>query len=403
MQMLGNRRIILGLTGSIAAYKAVWFARLLVESGADVQVVMTDAAKRFVGPMTLAAVTGNAVRDSLWDEDAELAMGHIELARWADTIVIAPASADVIARLAGGRADDLLATLCLASEARLLLAPAMNTVMWNHPATQANVAILGERGTQFVGPESGALAERETGAGRMAEPDAIQTAIAELLGTNPVSNDPHLAGRRIVVTAGPTVEPIDPVRYITNHSSGRMGYAVAAACAAAGGEVVLVSGPTSLATPTGVERIDVQSAAEMHAAVLERIGQADVFVGAAAVADYTPATPSTQKFKKDDGAESLSLVRTSDIIAEIARDYPQLTTLGFAAETDNVAEAARAKRDRKQLTLVAGNRVGPEHAFGRDDNELLVVTARDEQALGPASKNDLAAELVTLLADSIAG
>lgn len=403
MQMLGNRRILLGLTGSIAAYKAVSLARMLVLSGADVQVVMTGAAKRFVGSMTMAAMTGNAVRDDLWDVNAELAMGHIELARWAELIVIAPASADIIARLASGNADDLLSTICLASNAPLMLAPAMNHVMWKHPATSANVELLTSRGATLVGPETGALAERESGAGRMAEPQVIERAVIDLIAVTrgPAEKPTPLAGRNVLITAGPTIEPIDPVRFITNHSSGRMGYAMATACAAAGACVTLVSGPTSLPTPNGVNRKNVQSAVEMYSVVMRHIGDVDIFVGAAAVADYTPAEPSSHKIKKDESDESLRLVRTPDIIAEVARAYPGVVTLGFAAETRDVAQAARAKRRNKGLTLIAGNRVGPDHAFGRDDNTLLVIAAETEITLGPASKNELADSLVIMLADAL--
>ncbi|WP_111747972.1 bifunctional phosphopantothenoylcysteine decarboxylase/phosphopantothenate--cysteine ligase CoaBC [Salinisphaera orenii] len=393
-----TRRIILGLTGSIAAYKVAWLARRLIAAGDDVQVVMTEAAKHFVGPMTFAAITGNAVRDSLWDEDAELAMGHLELARWADHIVIAPASADAIARLANGRADDLLSTLCLASEAPVHLAPAMNYVMWTHPATQANATRLAERGTSFIGPEHGALAERESGAGRMAEPETIFAAITGPAGDDA---DKRLAGRRVLVTAGPTIEAIDPVRYITNHSSGRMGFAVAAACAAAGAEVTLIAGPTALSTPPGVARIDVDSTADMHTEAMARAANTDIFAGAAAVADYTPAHPEAQKLKKSDADETLKLVRTPDIIAEIARDHAHIVTLGFAAETKNMAQTARAKRRDKGLTMIAGNRVGPDHAFGRDDNALTVITDTEERELGPAPKRELADVLTTMLADAL--
>ena len=399
MRPLANRKILLGITGSIAAYKAAVLTRRLVEAGAEVQVVMTDSAQRFITPMTLAALSGHAVRDSLWDEAAELSMGHIELARWADLIVIAPASADTLARLARGRADDLLSTLCLASEAEVLVAPAMNHVMWAHPATRHNVETLGARGVQFVGPAEGELAERESGAGRMVEPEAIRDAVVAYFEDAPVSG--ALAGRHVVITAGPTREALDPVRFITNHSSGRMGYALASACAAAGASVTLVSGPTALAVPAGVERVDVQSAADMHAAVFDVIETADIFIGAAAVADYRPATTAADKIKKAEGETSLALTRTRDIIADVARDYPQLFTLGFAAETTDMENSARSKRERKHLSMVAGNVVGPEHAFGRDDNALFVVWEGGEQELAQASKAALAEQLVALVAERL--
>ena len=399
MRELANRNIVLGITGSIAAYKAAILTRRLVEAGAQVQVVMTESAKRFITPMTLAALSGRPVRDSLWDEAAELSMGHIELARWADLIVIAPATADTLARLVQGRADDLLSTLCLASEADVLAAPAMNHVMWAHPATRANVETLGARGVRFVGPDDGELAERESGAGRMVEPEAIRDGIVAYFEDAPASG--LLAGRQVVITAGPTREALDPVRFITNHSSGRMGYALAAACVAAGARVTLVSGPTTLEAPAGVERIDVQSAADMHAAVMAVIDGADIFIGAAAVADYRPATTAADKIKKAEGDTSLALTRTRDIIADVARDYPQLFTLGFAAETTNMEASARSKRERKKLSMVAGNVVGPEHAFGRDDNALFVVWDGGEQQLAQASKAALAEKLVQLIAGKL--
>ncbi|WP_348761366.1 bifunctional phosphopantothenoylcysteine decarboxylase/phosphopantothenate--cysteine ligase CoaBC [uncultured Salinisphaera sp.] len=399
MRPLANRKILLGITGSIAAYKAAVLTRRLVEAGAEVQVVMTDSAQRFITPMTLAALSGHAVRDSLWDEAAELSMGHIELARWADLIVIAPASADTLVRLAQGRADDPLSTLCLASEAEVLVAPAMNHVMWAHPATRHNVETLGARGVQFVGPAEGELAERESGAGRMVEPEAIRDAVVAYFEDAPVNG--ALAGRHVIITAGPTREALDPVRFITNHSSGRMGYALASACAAAGASVTLVSGPTALAVPAGVERVDVQSAADMHAAVFDVIETADIFIGAAAVADYRPATTAADKIKKAEGDTSLALTRTRDIIADVARDYPQLFTLGFAAETTDMENSARSKRERKHLSMVAGNVVGPEHAFGRDDNALFVVWEGGEQELAQASKAALAEQLVALVAERL--
>ncbi|RJS94165.1 bifunctional phosphopantothenoylcysteine decarboxylase/phosphopantothenate--cysteine ligase CoaBC [Salinisphaera sp. Q1T1-3] len=399
MKALAGQRVLLGVTGSIAAYKTPHLVRCLVAAGAEVQVVLSAAGSRFVAPMALAAVSGHPVRDDLWDASAELNMGHIELARWADVILIAPASADVLARLANGLADDLLTTLCLASTAELWLAPAMNHVMWAHPATCENMARLLARGARCIGPETGELAEREVGAGRMSAPETICEALTAGRGTSTGS----LAGRRVVVTAGPTREAIDPVRYITNHSSGRMGYALAAAAAAAGAEVTLVSGPTTLAAPCGVQRIDVASAAEMHASVMDAVPEADVFIGAAAVADYRPAEIAEHKIKKAEGDAAIALTRTRDIIADVAARFPRVFTLGFAAETRDVAAAARDKRRRKGLGMIAGNLVGPDDAFGRDDNALVVVWTGGERTLARASKRDLADQLVAMVADALTG
>lgn len=398
MQELAQRNILVAVTGSIAAYKAPALVRRLIEAGAQVQVVMTQAAERFITPMTLAAVSGHPVRRDLWDESAELSMGHIELARWADAVVIAPAAADTLARLAQGRADDLLSTICLATTATLMVAPAMNHVMWAHPATRANRATLVARGVQLIGPGSGELAERESGAGRMLEPEAIRDAVIQWL--QPRTG--VLAGRRVVLTAGPTREAIDPVRFITNHSSGRMGYALAGACAAAGARVTLVSGPTALNAPVGVERVDVQTAADMHAAVMSVMDDADIFIGAAAVADYRPVEAAPDKIKKSADDSRLALTRTTDIIAQVVAHFPEVFTLGFAAETTDIDNATRDKRERKGLSMIAGNRVGPEHAFGRDDNALLVAWDGGERRLAQAGKDELAQTLVQLMAERLA-
>lgn len=396
MQVLAQQRVLLGVTGSIAAYKTPNLVRRLIEAGAEVQVVMTDAAQRFITPMTLAAVSGHPVRDDLWDESAELAMGHIELARWADRIVIAPASADTLARLAAGRADDLLSTLCLASAADIVVVPAMNHAMWAHPAMRANMARLAERGVTCIGPETGELAEREAGAGRMTEPEAIRDALVARH-----AEDGALSGRHVVITAGPTREAIDPVRYLTNRSSGRMGYALAGACAAAGATVTLVSGPTALDVPEGVRRVSIESAADMYDAVMDAVPGAEVFIGAAAVADYRPAEAAADKIKKTGDDSTLALTRTRDIIAEVAATYPKLFTLGFAAETTDMENATRAKRERKGLTMIAGNVVGPDKAFGRDDNELLVIWASGEKRLARGAKTELARDLVALIGDQL--
>lgn len=399
MNALQNRRILLGVTGGIAAYKSADLTRRLVEAGADVQVVMTEGARQFITPLTLQAVSGRAVRTTLWDENAELGMGHIELARWAELVLIAPATAEVIARLAHGRADDLLTTLCLATEAPLMLAPAMNRVMWAQSATQANCATLRERGVILIGPAVGELAEREHGPGRMLEPLEIRERVIEHFGGG------ILAGKRVLITAGPTREPLDPVRYLTNRSSGRMGFAVAAAAAAAGAEVTLVAGPCDLATPIGVDRVDVETAQEMYDAVAERAPAADIFVAAAAVADYRPLQAAERKIKKKGkGAGigmNLDLTRTSDILAETAAAHPRLFTVGFAAETEDMEARARGKLADKGLDMVVGNEVGPDKAFDRDDNALYVCWAGGETRLPTAAKTELARDLVALIGQRI--
>jgi len=384
-----RRRVLLGVTGGIAAYKTPELVRRLRERGADVRVVLTRAAGEFVSPLSLQAVSGHRVRDSLLDPEAEAGMGHIELARWADDIVIAPATAEILARLAHGHADDLLTTLVLASRARLWLAPAMNHVMWAHPAVQANFERLLERGAHALGPEVGDQACGETGPGRMTEPEAIAAAMFERSGA--------LSGKRFVVTAGPTWEALDPVRFIGNRSSGRMGFAVAGALVEAGATVTLIAGPVHRSTPPGVKRIDVRSAEQMHAAVLDAM-PADGYVGVAAVADYRPAEVHQAKIKRDDNALELKLVPNPDIVAAVAALEPRPFTVGFAAETDNVADNARAKLTRKRLDLIAANRVGSDCGFDCEDNEIEVHAADGEWPLGHGSKRDLARRLVDLIA-----
>ena len=390
---LRDRRILLGVTGGIAAYKSAILVRRLVEAGADVQVVMTQAACRFITPLTLQAVSGRAVRTSLWDESAELGMGHIELARWADLVLIAPATADTLARLVHGRADDLLTTLCLATAAPLMLAPAMNRLMWAHPATRDNCAVLRSRAAILLGPAEGELAERETGPGRMLEPEQIRDHVVAHFG------GARLSGRRVVITAGPTREPIDPVRYISNRSSGRMGYALAEACAAAGADVDLISGPTTLAPPARCRLEQVRSAEQMRAAVAERMQGADIFIATAAVADYRPAEAATQKIKKSGDQRRVELVPTTDILAEVASRHPQVFTLGFAAETEDMPARARGKLSKKKLNMVAGNQVGENLAFDRPDNSLYVCWPGGDVELPNAPKTELARQLVQLLVE----
>jgi phosphopantothenoylcysteine decarboxylase/phosphopantothenate--cysteine ligase len=391
------KRILLGVTGGIAAYKSADLVRRLAERGAEVRVAMTRGAQAFVTPLTFQAVSGNPVHTDLLDEEAERGMGHIELARWADAVVIAPATADFMARLAGGMADDLLTTLCLATAAPLYLAPAMNQQMWSSPATQANLQRLVERGVQILGPASGSQACGETGTGRMLEPVLIADAVLPLAPR-------VLQGRRVVVTAGPTYEDIDPVRFIGNRSSGRMGFAVAAAAAAAGADVELVAGPVRLATPDGVSRTDVRGAVEMRDAVMGLIDGADVFIGVAAVADYTPAAPAAQKIKKGEPTLTLELVGTPDIVAEVAARDPRPFTVGFAAETEDLKAHALDKLSRKRLDMIAANQVGqPGSGFESEQNEILVLTPQGEKHLGQGDKQDLARALISEIAAGLKG
>ncbi|ANB19437.1 bifunctional phosphopantothenoylcysteine decarboxylase/phosphopantothenate--cysteine ligase CoaBC [Dokdonella koreensis] len=390
---LAKRRILLGVSGGVAAYKAAYLVRRLGEAGAEVQVVLTENAARFVTALTFQALSGRPVRTSLWDEAAEAAMGHIELARWADQIVVAPASADLIARLAHGHADDLLTTLCLASAAPIALAPAMNQQMWAQPVTQANLSLLRGRGMQVIGPGVGDQACGDVGAGRMSEPEDIVAALA------PGGRGSLLAGKRVLVDAGPTHEPIDPVRFIGNRSSGRMGFAVAAAAAAQGAEVVLVAGPVALATPAGVRRVDVRSAAEMHTAVLAEAGAADIFIATAAVADYRPETVSPSKLKKTGGAIELKLVQNADILADVAALPGRPFVVGFAAETDNVEGYARGKLERKNLDMIAANRVADNIGFECAENALLLLWDGGREELERADKQVLAARLIERIAE----
>ena len=387
------RRILLGITGGIAAYKAADLVRRLRERGAEVQVVMTEAATRFVTPLTFQALSGRPVRTGLWDEAAEAAMGHIELARWADLVLVAPASADFLARLAAGRADDLLATLCLATEAPVWVAPAMNRLMWANAATRANVATLAGRGVRLLGPDSGSQACGETGPGRMLEPADLVEAVHAAAAAG------VLAGLHLVISAGPTREPLDPVRFISNRSSGKMGFAVAAAAREAGARVTLVSGPVSLPTPPGVRRVDVETAAQMYDAVHAAIGDADIYVGAAAVADYTPACCEPQKIKKTSDCLELSLHKAPDILASVSALARRPFTVGFAAETNDVEKHALAKLTRKHLDLIAANEVGTDRAFDREDNALLLLWPGGRRQLELKSKADLAREFVALVAD----
>jgi len=393
MDALANRNVLLGITGGIAAYKAAELTRLLVTGGARVRVAMTPAAQTFVTPLTLQALSGNPVHTELLDSAAEAAMGHIELARWADVVLVAPATADFIARLAHGHANDLLSTLCLATRAPLALAPAMNTQMWLHPATQANCAQLTARGVTLLGPGAGDLACGETGPGRMLDPTELHAALPDLLGGG------ALSGLRVVVTAGPTREPVDPVRYLGNRSSGKMGFAVAQAASRAGASVTLVAGPVGLPTPAGVRRVDVETAAQMHAATIDAVDDCDIFIAAAAVADYRPAQVAGEKIKKQAAKLNVELERTSDILAEVAALEGGPFTVGFAAETDDVAGYAREKLASKKLDMIAANRVGEGLAFGTDDNELELLWPDGGVRLPRAPKSELAQQLIAQIAE----
>jgi len=362
-------RVLLGVTGGIAAYKAPELVRRLVERGCEVQVVMTDGARRFVTPLTFEAVSGRRVRDDLWDSEAEASMGHIELARWADVVIVAPATAHFMAQLALGFAGDLLSTLCLATTAPVVLAPAMNQAMWANAATQANRALLESRGVRLLGPAEGDQACGEIGPGRMLEPLAIAAALLETPGRLRLHS---LAGLKVLVTAGPTREPIDPVRYITNRSSGKMGYALAAAAREAGAEVVLVSGPVSLPAPAGVRRVDVETADELYAKVHDEIKGVDIFVGCAAVSDYRPQKAEPHKIKRKSAELDLALVRSPDTLASVAQLASPPFTVGFAAETQDVARHAREKLEKKRIDMIAANQVGRDCGFDRETNALTV-------------------------------
>ena len=392
-----GKRILLGVTGGIAAYKSPDLVRRLRERGAEVQVVMTAAAREFVTPMTFQAVSGRPVRTELWDAAAEAAMGHIELARWAEAVLIAPASADFLARLATGQADDLLATLCLATEAPIAVAPAMNHLMWANPATRANVATLQQRRVQVFGPAEGDQACGEVGEGRMLEPLELVDRVAALL-----VGGGALQGRRVLITAGPTRERIDPVRFISNRSSGKMGFAVAQAAREAGAEVILVSGPVSLPTPPGVRRVDVESAADMLTAVLREVEGTDIFISTAAVADYRPASAAGQKIKKTTDTLDLCMERTTDVLATVAARPDRPFVVGFAAETESVEQNARAKLLKKNLDLIAANEVGHDKAFECEENQLVVLWRNGRRDLGKASKLTLARALVAHIAESFA-
>jgi len=390
---LQNRRVLLGVTGGIAAYKAAEVLRLCQSMGAEVRVVMTPAATEFITPLTFQALSGMPVHTQLLDAEEEAGMGHINLARWADVILVAPASADFIARLASGMANDLLTTLLLATEKTVMLAPAMNRAMFDDPNTQKNISQLESQGVFILGPSEGVQACGEVGLGRMLEPEELAQSVAEHFQTG------ELAGLNVLLNAGPTREAIDPVRYISNHSSGKMGFALAQACVEAGAHVTLVAGPVQIPTPSGVERIDVISASEMAAAVMSKSEPADIFIASAAVVDYTPVEIADNKIKKNASEMQLTLVKTIDILTNVATQDDTTFCVGFAAETDNLEEYAKGKLERKSLDMIAANWVGRDTGgFNSEQNALTVYWKGGEQEFGSMPKPELARELVTLIA-----
>ena len=395
MTALNNKRILLGVSGGIAAYKSPDLVRRLRERGAEVRVVMTESATRLVSPVVFQAVSGQPVRVQLWDPEAEAAMGHIELARWAELVLVAPATAHLMAELRAGSAGNLLTTLCLATRAPLWLAPAMNQAMWRHPSTQDNRAELAARGVRFIGPDSGDQACGDSGPGRMSEPQAIVHRLA-LDSVAPAER--VLEGRSVLVTAGPTREPIDPVRFVSNRSSGKMGFAVARAAAEAGARVVLVSGPVQIESPEGIERISVESAAQMYEQAMARVGEVDIYIGAAAISDYRPASIAPQKIKKRRDTLALEMVRSPDLLAAIAALPDGPFTVGFAAETEKLEEHALAKLQGKRLDMIIANQVGERLGFDADDNSALALWAGGREPLGHMSKAELAHRIIRVVA-----
>jgi phosphopantothenoylcysteine decarboxylase/phosphopantothenate--cysteine ligase len=393
---LSHKRIVLGVSGGIAAYKSAEVIRRLRDAGAEVQVVMTAAGQQFITPLTLQALSGNPVHTDLLDPLAEAAMGHIELARWADLVLIAPASADCIARLAHGIANDLLTTLCLATKAPLAIAPAMNQQMWAASSLQANLATLSARHVKVLGPAAGAQACGDVGEGRMLEALELAAACADCFETG------TLTGRHVVITAGPTREALDPVRYLSNHSSGKMGFAIACACIEAGARVTLIAGPVNLPTPERLTRVNVVSALDMLDAALLASQTADIFIATAAVADYRPEAVAAQKIKKSSEMLTLELVRNPDIVATIAAQEKKPFVVGFAAETEKVLEHAREKLLRKHLDMIASNDVARgDIGFQSDDNALTIIWREGSQVLEKATKTAIARQLVAIIAQRI--
>ena len=389
-------KILVGVTGGIAAYKSCELVRRLTDKGAQVRVVLSSGAEAFVTPLTFQALSGNPVHTELLDSDAEAGMGHIELARWADQVVIAPATANFIARLAAGRADDLLSTLCIATKAPIGIAPSMNQGMWSDTATQSNLTIVEQRGIQIIGPDSGDQACGDIGLGRMSEPQDI---IAALWNS---ANSKSLSGKKVVITAGPTREILDPVRYLSNYSSGKMGYALAMECAKAGADTILISGPVGLPSPHGVQRIDVESTRQMHEQTMAAIEGADIFIAAAAVSDYRAETPSSQKVKKTATALQINLVKNPDILAAVSslKSHPYL--VGFAAESENLLQNAKLKLDAKNLDLIVANDISiPGIGFQSDENAVSLLTKDEQQDIAQSPKRLIAAKIIEFIMQKI--
>jgi phosphopantothenoylcysteine decarboxylase/phosphopantothenate--cysteine ligase len=392
MSDLNGQHVLLGVTGSIAAYKSPDIVRRLKEQGAEVRVVLTASAEKLVSPTVFQAVSGEPVRGDIWDEQAEAGMGHIELAKWADLLLIAPATANVIAQLAAGSAESLLTTICLATEAPVAIAPSMNQAMWNDAATQANCDLLRKRNMRFLGPDEGSQACGDTGPGRMSEPADIVSRLSRGGKSGP------LDGLHIMVTAGPTREAIDPVRFVSNRSSGKMGFAVARAAADAGAEVTLIAGPVNLPTPPRVIRVDVESTQQMFDEAMQRIAEVDIYVGAAAISDYRPKAAAVQKIKKSADTFSLEMIKSPDLLANIAALDSGPFTVGFAAETEKLEHYATDKLNRKKLDMIIANLVGENLCFDADDNEVVVLWHEGRKPLPRLSKPELARQLIKLIA-----
>ncbi|MDX1900709.1 MAG: bifunctional phosphopantothenoylcysteine decarboxylase/phosphopantothenate--cysteine ligase CoaBC [Gammaproteobacteria bacterium] len=395
LEALRSKNILLGVTGGIAAYKSVDLVRRLRKAGCSVRVMMTENAKAFVTALTFQAASGHPVHDDLFDPAAEAAMGHIELARWADAILIAPATANTIAKLATGKADDLLSTTCLATHASIAIAPAMNQAMWTNPSTQLHLKALSQRHIHIFGPDVGSQACGETGPGRMLEPQDLIVQLANLFSYE------ILAGKRVMITAGPTREYIDPVRYLTNASSGRMGYALAIAAAEAGAAVTLISGPVSLEKPAHMDVIDVVTAQEMYDAVMAHLLECDIFIGVAAVSDFRPSEQSSQKIPKNNAPAVLNLTPNPDIIASVAASTFRPFVVGFAAETDQMKDKACAKLLNKQLDMIVANEVGTKKGFEQNDNAAIVFMDERQKDFPHQPKQKLARELITLIAEEV--
>lgn len=392
MSDLDGKHVLLGVTGSIAAYKSPDIVRRLKEQGAEVRVVLTASAEKLISPTVFQAVSGEPVRGDIWDEQAEAAMGHIELAKWADHVLIAPATANLIAQLAAGSAENLLATICLATEAPVALAPSMNQAMWRDPATQNNCEVLRSRNVRLIGPDEGSQACGDVGPGRMSEPVDIVNRLSRGGATGP------FAGQTILVSAGPTREAIDPVRFVSNRSSGKMGFAMARAAADAGASVILVAGPVSLPTPPGIERIDVETTQQMFDAAMAQIDKADIYIGAAAISDYRPRKAATQKIKKSEDTFILEMVKSPDLLASVSKLDGGPFTVGFAAETEKLEEHAQAKLEGKQLDMIIANLVGDNICFDADDSEVVVLWSGGREALPRLSKTELARRLINVIA-----